>query len=158
MCSLGNYRVSSYSKAVSTETSNFPSGPKRCYAMQPPNQPPSQTPGSRPAEAIPISKGTRQAGPRDHTKLVNHACAACLFVSLPPGLSREPLFALHVRIRGPASTAATVRPHRWDLNTWNGDFVGTPYCMVLLLAMLIAFSTTRKARTGSLRCIGEKTE
>ena len=62
---------------------------------------------------------------------------------------RVPVYRISVRVKG--------RPHRWELNTWYGDFMRNPYLMVLLIALLMAFSTTRNAITGSLRYIGEKT-
>ena len=57
---------------------------------------------------------------------------------------------ISVRVKG--------RPQRWELNTWYGDFVRSRYCMVLLIALLMAFPTTRGIVAGSLRHIGEKTQ
>lgn len=63
---------------------------------------------------------------------------------------RVSVYRISVRVKG--------RPQRWGLNTWYGDFVKSPYCMVLLIALLVAFSTTRNIIAGSLRYIGERTK
>ena len=63
---------------------------------------------------------------------------------------RVSVYRISVRVKG--------RPQRWELNTWYGDFVRSPYCMVLLIALLLAFPTTRNIISGSLRYIGEKTK
>ena len=60
------------------------------------------------------------------------------------------VYWISVRVKG--------RPQRWELNTWYGDFVRSPYCMVLLIALLMTFSTTRNIIAGSLRYIGERTK
>lgn len=62
---------------------------------------------------------------------------------------RVSVYRIAVRVKG--------RPKRWELNTWYGDFMRSPYCLVLLIALLMAFSTTRTVITGPLRYIGEKT-
>ena len=59
------------------------------------------------------------------------------------------VYRISVRVKG--------RPQRWELNTWYGDFVRSPYCMVLLIALLVAFSTTRNIFAGS-RYIWERTK
>ena len=56
---------------------------------------------------------------------------------------RVSVYRIYVRVKG--------RPQGLDLNTWYGDFVRSPYCMVLLIVLLVAFSTTRNIIAGSLR-------
>ena len=63
---------------------------------------------------------------------------------------RVSVYWISVRVKG--------RPQRWELNTWYGGFMRGPYCMVLLTALLMAFSTTRNIIAGSLRYIGERTK
>jgi len=78
-----------------------------------------------------------------------------LYVETSEGVEKLPgsAYRIAVRFKG--------RPQRWELRAWYQDFVRSPYgvgLLVLLFALLMAFSTTRNAITSSLSYIAEKTK